>query len=460
MILSNKLSTGAPIKIDTSMTTMAVSPNIGNGIGPSYGDIIRKSINKSLSTSPRPAPANITGLNSPWSPVSPINSPIDSPINSPTSTTMNSPVSCVSPVSIISSPTPSLSNKSGFPSPKSRPITPKSKASSRKKIKMMRSFVYSEKNAMKKKGYVPFKSIGTTLQGSIWKVKSKADKGTSVIKVTKKSLHDKSVAIVNGTEINIQEDIIKETAVLRYLSSSNPPKALAKFESFWSDKKNYFLAMEDGGNGLFEHVTKCHKFINDGKLSIKEWHRFCKIAFKQMVELLHWMHNTMNCCHLDLSLENFVIDNVMVLVDKQTDSIIFADDFQIKMVDFGLAEVFTKVDDNGNADFRSQKYVGKTAYKAPKVFGKRKVFDARAADCWSLGVVLFMMIIGGAPYKQPCKKDATFQYVINGKLIQLLQEWNRIDFVTPKLVDLLLRVLRREEKRINIDEIKKHPWLL
>eukprot|EP00486_Rosalina_sp_Unknown_P009011 CAMPEP_0201594862 /NCGR_PEP_ID=MMETSP0190_2-20130828/192048_1 /ASSEMBLY_ACC=CAM_ASM_000263 /TAXON_ID=37353 /ORGANISM="Rosalina sp." /LENGTH=145 /DNA_ID=CAMNT_0048054639 /DNA_START=166 /DNA_END=600 /DNA_ORIENTATION=- len=145
---------------------MAVSPNItGNGIDPlSYGDVIRKSINKSLSPSPRPAgaPANITGLNSPWSPVSPTNSP---------TSTMNSPVSCVSPVNIISSPT-SISNiKSGFPAPitpKSSPITPKSKASSRNKVKMMRSFVYSEKNAMKKKGYVPFKSIGSTLQGSIW----------------------------------------------------------------------------------------------------------------------------------------------------------------------------------------------------------------------------------------------------------------------------------------------------
>ena len=131
---------------------------------------------------------------------------------------------------------------------------------------------------------------------------------------------------------------MKETAILRYLTSSNPPNSLAKFESFWSDKKNYFLAMEDGGNGLFEFVTKCHKFINSGKLSIKEWHRFCKIAFKQMVTLLDWMHNKMNCCHLDISLENFVIDNVMVMVDKQTDQIIFSNDFQIKMVDFGLAE--------------------------------------------------------------------------------------------------------------------------
>ena len=159
-----------------------------------------------------------------------------------------------------------------------------------------------------------------------------------MIKVTKKALHNKSVAVINGTEIDIKEDIIKETAVLRYLSASNPPKALARFELFWSDKNNYFLVMEDGGSGLFEFVTKCHQFIHNGKLSIKEWRRFCRIAFKQMVEMIRWMHNQMYCCHLDISLENFVIGNVMVMVDKQTDCIVFSDDFQIKIVDFGLAE--------------------------------------------------------------------------------------------------------------------------
>lgn len=43
------------------------------------------------------------------------------------------------------------------------------------------------------------------------------------------------------------------------------------------------------------------------------------------------------------------------------------------------------------------KYSG---YKAPKVYGKKKVFDARSADIWSLGIVLFMMTIGAPPFKR------------------------------------------------------------
>ena len=47
---------------------------------------------------------------------------------------------------------------------------------------------------------------------------------------------------------------------------------------------------------------------------------------------------------------------------------------------------------DGNTDFNSRKYVGKTIYKAPEVYAKREIFDARLADCWSLGVAMFCMV--------------------------------------------------------------------
>ena len=109
--------------------------------------------------------------------------------------------------------------------------------------------------------------------------------------------------------------------------------------------------------------------------------------------------------------QNFVIDDVMVTINSDTNKVNFRDDFTIKvcayngcsvcvsmalchgqMVDFGLAEAFTSRDSSGDIDFRCKKYVGKTQYKSPKVYAKKEVFDARSADCWSLGVVLFMMV--------------------------------------------------------------------
>ena len=114
------------------------------------------------------------------------------------------------------------------------------------------------------------------------------------MKVVQKALHKKSITIRDdGRQIKISENILKETRILRYLSSNNPPLSLAKYVDFWYDKKRYYLVMEDAGNDFFDFIVKCHSLIEEKRISISEWHRFCRIAMKQMVDLVEWMHNTM-----------------------------------------------------------------------------------------------------------------------------------------------------------------------
>jgi len=110
-------------------------------------------------------------------------------------------------------------------------------------------------------------------------------------------------------------------------------------------------------------------------------------------------------------------------------------------------------------DFRCTKYVGKTAYKAPKVYGKRQIFDARMADIWSLGVVLFMMTIGAPPFKKPSRKEYGFDSVINGRMDELIAGWARTEYLTTEMYDLLQGMLQREEDRLTMDEIRSHRWL-
>ena len=69
---------------------------------------------------------------------------------------------------------------------------------------------------------------------------------TSVIKVTKKLFHKDKIALIDGQVIDINEDIIKESTILKYLTSNNPPNGLTKFKNFFVDKYNYFLVMENG----------------------------------------------------------------------------------------------------------------------------------------------------------------------------------------------------------------------
>ena len=60
--------------------------------------------------------------------------------------------------------------------------------------------------------------------------------------------------------------------------------------------------MEHGGDDFFEFIVKAHKLIQEEKLAIKEWRKFVKYMFYQMVVVVTWLHSEMNCCHLGLHL--------------------------------------------------------------------------------------------------------------------------------------------------------------
>ena len=145
--------------------------------------------------------------------------------------------------------------------------------------------------------------------------------------------------------------------------------------------------MERGGTDYFDFIVKCHDMITQNKLSLNEWRKQTKFMFAQMVQFVYWMHNSMHCAHLDISLENILIRPTS-RYDAETQTL---DGCYVKFIDFGLTEFF---DLNENPNWKSTKYVGKTHYKAPKVYAKQEEFCANQADVWSLGVCLFMMVVG------------------------------------------------------------------
>ena len=62
-----------------------------------------------------------------------------------------------------------------------------------------------------------------------------------VIKVTDKVLHSKSVTVVKGKEIVVQENIVDEIHILSWLTRHNPPPAMTRFIEFFEDEANIFL---------------------------------------------------------------------------------------------------------------------------------------------------------------------------------------------------------------------------
>jgi len=296
--------------------------------------------------------------------------------------------------------------------------------------------------------------IAKTLQGSVCKGKRVADNKIVVIKRTSKKLHEQGITITKtGKKIKVQENIVAEATLLQRFSANGAPSSLIEYIAFFEDDSDYFLIMGHGGRDYFDFIVRQHERIVNGALSLSEWRKHCKFMFAQMVQFARWMQNVMSCCNMDISLENMLIsEDAHYDADTQT-----LRKCHIKFIDFGLTEFF---DGSGPEKWKCRKYVGKTHYKAPQVYAKRDIFSANKADVWSLGVCLFMMVIGAPPYNKPVDKDITFQYVKQQQIAKLLQEWGRIKYVTSNLHDLLTKMLTfDEDQRISLDEVVKHPWI-
>ena len=55
--------------------------------------------------------------------------------------------------------------------------------------------------------------------------------------------------------------------------------------------------------------------------------------------------------------------------------------------------------------------------------------------------------------------DKSFEQIINGDIEKLLIKWNRIQYVNKQLINLFNLIFQFQDKRINLQQIRKHSWL-
>ncbi|CAK9054736.1 unnamed protein product [Durusdinium trenchii] len=133
------------------------------------------------------------------------------------------------------------------------------------------------------------------------------------------------------------------------------------------------LVMEFLGGGSMDDVLGMRRFLPETQASD---------VFRQIAEGLHYIHMR-DIAHRDLKPEN-----VLVLDRSWEDPNIVP---QVKLADFGHSKV---VDDIFT---RTPSNVGTPLYMAPEAF-TLETLDERAADLWSLGVLLFVILLGRCPF--------------------------------------------------------------
>lgn len=267
--------------------------------------------------------------------------------------------------------------------------------------------------------------LRTTLFGQLWLAKFKATGQLCAIKRSEKE---------RMASTRSREDPRAECRMLRIVRGHrNVVNLLGEYEC----AKYHWIVYElvEGGDffGLVERGGK----LDD---------RSARIYFKQMVQGVLFMHKA-GLAHLDLKPENLLITK---------------DHTDIKICDFGMARELKEARPLASAPTSPIRYfqgpVGTKLYMAPEVFAGRP-FVPPLADSYSLGVVLYVMLTGAPPYELPAESDLRFQYIFNGRIVDLLKHFKYFDSMQPEAVDLLGKILCTYLNRLSLEQILQHPWL-
>ena len=95
---------------------------------------------------------------------------------------------------------------------------------------------------------------------------------------------------------------------------------------------------------------------------------------------------------------------------------------------------------------------------APEIFQNTDNFDGFAVDIWAVGVILYTMLTGFPPYDHASMADQRFQIIVEGRLVEQLENWDI--FLSEEAGDLLQKMLQlRTRDRLTLVQVLNHRWV-
>ncbi|RQM13208.1 hypothetical protein DD237_006213 [Peronospora effusa] len=163
-----------------------------------------------------------------------------------------------------------------------------------------------------------------------------------------------------------------------------------------------------------------------------------RFYFRQLVDGVQYCHEN-GVCHRDLKPENLLLD----------------ENGDLKISDFGLSALYEGGGSDGPESSRASLLhttCGTPNYVAPEVLAD-KGYDGRAADVWSMGVILYVLLAGFLPFDEPTM-SALFRKIQKA-------EYSYPSWFTPRVKALLNNILVPDpETRITIKDILQDEWFV
>ncbi|XP_077009430.1 PAS domain-containing serine/threonine-protein kinase isoform X3 [Tamandua tetradactyla] len=253
--------------------------------------------------------------------------------------------------------------------------------------------------------YSTLSPLGSGAFGFVWTAVDKEENKEVVVKFIKKEkiLEDCWIEDPKLGKVTL------EIAILSRMEHANIIKVVDVFEN-----QGFFqLVMEKHGSGLdlFAFID-CHPSLDEPLASY---------IFRQLVSAVGYLRSK-NIVHRDIKDENIVI----------------AEDFTIKLIDFGSAAYL----ESGKLFYT---FCGTIEYCAPEVL-MGNPYQGPELEMWSLGVTLYTLVFEENPF---CELEETMEAAINPPHL-----------VSEELMSLMSGLLHPiPEQRTTLEKLVMDPWV-
>ena len=195
---------------------------------------------------------------------------------------------------------------------------------------------------------------------------------------------------------------------------------IVSFEHFFEDSENVYILLEICDNQTTNELIKRRKRLTEFET---------QVYIAQLLSALRYLHKH-RVIHRDLKLGNLFLNENMM----------------IKLGDFGLA---TKLEFEGE---RKRTICGTPNYIAPEILDGKQGHSYEV-DTWSLGVIIYTMLIGKPPFETTDVKTTYRRIRMNSySFPEHIQ-------ISENARNLIHRILNSDPtKRPNLDEVSNHPF--
>ncbi|KXT04933.1 hypothetical protein AC578_3470 [Pseudocercospora eumusae] len=227
---------------------------------------------------------------------------------------------------------------------------------------------------------------------------------------------------LNGTPNNSLELIKEEIAIMKKLDHHNLVSLVEVLDDPQED--SLYMVLEMCKKGVVMKVGLEERAEPYPEEACRHW-------FRDMILGIEYLH-AQGIVHRDIKPDNCLITHDDVL----------------KIVDFGVSEMFEK-----DGDMNTQKSAGSPAFMPPELcVAKHGPVSGKAVDIWSMGVTLYCLRYGRIPFEKYGILEM-YESIKNDE-IPLEDETNK------SFEDLMRRLLEKDpEKRITMEELREHPWV-